>query len=307
MSRVAAPTVRTSIGGVSVAGTGADFARDFEEAMPVVYHGAMPISALFGPLSELVLPLAIALASASVWAVFGHDRRTRFVPERIEPPEGPLAIALMAVAGGSASLRAAAANVADLAQRGALRVSVARRDGRGVWTFDPVPGVSLSAAEADLVEALGHGSGSRAFRRRLAAEAAEGGWFRADPAHVRGIYAVVALLVAIWLFFRAGDTGLGLLSALGTAAALLLFGWAMPRRTAKGDALASQAQGFRRAMREGARRLSPSVWPWAIAFGLEAEMLAAHGAPAWLRREGVDEGAAVDGFVAAVEDVLGDR
>jgi hypothetical protein len=281
-------------------------ARDFEEAMVVVYHVPMSIYSVFGLFSELGTELLILSVSALAWAAFGRDHRTRFVPERRDPPEAPVAIALMCVDGGSVSLRAIAATVADLAERGALRVAAEERGGRTAWTFDVVPGASFSPAEAALVEALGHGSGSKGFRRQVAMDASAEGWFRADPMHVRGAYAVVALLVAVWLFFRAGDTALGLLSVLGTAFAVLLFGWAMPRRTSRGDDVAAQAEGFRRMLREGAGRLPPGAWPWAFAFGLEPEMRAAHGAPAWLRREGVHENTAVDGFVAAVGGVLGE-
>lgn len=274
--------------------------------MGVVYHAPMSISSVFGLFSELGTELLILSVSALAWAAFGRDHRTRFVPERRDPPEAPVAIALMCVDGGSVSLLAIAATVADLAERGALRVAAEDRGGRTAWTFDVVPGASFSSAEAALVEALGHGSGSKGFRRQVAMDASAEGWFRADPTHVRGAYAVVALLVAVWLFFRAGDTGRGLLSVFGTALVVLLFGWAMPRRTAKGDALVAQARGFRETLRESAGRLPPAAWPWAFAFGLEAEMRAAHGPPAWLSLDGADEKTAVDGFVAAVAEVLGD-
>jgi uncharacterized membrane protein YgcG len=270
--------------------------------------------------------LAVLLAAGVPVIVVRRRRwrpRTGSLKRAAEPPEDLRPGQVGTLIDGIANPRDFAATIADLAARGYLVIEPAgenppdwlltrldRRDGLleyeqvlldGLFTGQQAgsaqPMRHLTALDRDFTGTL------RQAQRALYADVVSRGWFTARPDRTRlawraaGAALVVGGMLAIVVM--AAYTRLGIIPVPVVAAGLVFAGSAqwMPRRTAKGDALAEHVLRFRRSIAAEAGA-GPSAeragvlfgyLPYAIAFGCAAAWadlgVAVYGgtSPSWFR------------------------
>ena len=229
-------------------------------------------------------PVAIGIAAVVLvgglwlvgwlWWTRGRDRgaiRGAIVPE-YEPPAKLRPAQLGVLVDETADPRDLIATIVDLAVRGYLVITEHAKHGlfgHADWTLDKKKsGDDLLPYERRLCEGLFAAGDSvllsslkgifaptlTGAEKLLYADATEHGWFVADPARVRTVYAgsgCVTALVGIGLVFLLGRSfGWGFAGAalVPVGIALLVMNRAMPARTATGSALLAQTLGFKRYM-----------------------------------------------------------
>jgi hypothetical protein len=230
--------------------------------------------------SPVALGVAAAVLVGGLWLVWwlwwtrGRDRgavRGAIVPE-YEPPAKLRPAQLGVLVDESADPRDLVATIVDLAVRGYLVITEHAKHGlfgRADWTLEKKkPGDDLLPYERRLFDGLFAAGDSvllsslkgifaptlTGAEKLLYADATERGWFVADPARVRTVYAglgCLTALVGIGLVFLLGRTlgwGFAGLAVVPVGIAILVMNRAMPARTATGSALFAQALGFKRYM-----------------------------------------------------------
>lgn len=270
---------------------------------------AFVIIALGGPLLLLAL-----------WYLFGRDKPTAWRAEFLpQPPDDTPPGVVGTLLDERADLQDVLATIADLAQRGYLRIR--ETDGFGAPEFERTAkdDANLASFERLMLDALLRGQVKRRLEEvrgsfyayldglqdDLYRQVVERGFFPSNPLATRNLY------------FRVGKWGALLLPLVGFAIACFAFAFAplaflplcgletlfiallglsrvMPQRTPKGALAAAQWNAFKRYLAhlenydsvQAARAKFAEYLPYAIAFGLEKTWiekfkLADTPAPAW--------------------------
>ena len=249
------------------------------------------------PLAAPVLALVVCTL---VWWRVGRDPATRPIVARWEPPKGMTPADCGALGDHVVHLRHVTATIVDLAVRGYLAIA---RVGDG-WTFErrraPEAWGDLLPHETRLMQALFgelewrdveslrgmFGHDADAEREMIGERLVSCGWYRTNPAAVRGAWAtggvgVIAAGVAAW--WAGADLGAGPLPlAIGGIASGLVvcaFSFIMPARTLRGaEAYAgvlglkeflSRVDGDRLARLPKTPETFERLLPYAIALGVE--------------------------------------
>jgi uncharacterized protein (TIGR04222 family) len=230
--------------------------------------------------SPVALGIAAAVLVGGLWLVWwlwwtrGRDRgraRGAIVAE-YEPPAKLRPAQVGLLVDETADPRDLVATIVDLAVRGYLSITEHPKEGlfgHADWTLDRrEPGDDLLPYERRLSDGIFAGRKSvrlsalkgtfvptlKDAESLLYKDAKQRGWFVADPAMVRTIYAglgCVTALVGVGLVFLLGMSfgwGLAGLAIVPVGIALLVMNRAMPARTESGSALLAQALGFKRYM-----------------------------------------------------------
>lgn len=265
-------------------------------------------AALIAPLQYLVGRDRKAVGSATDVAFsdqIEHGERvplrdTTAIPVEFVPPDKLRPGQLGVLRNEVASTQDVSATIVDLAVRGYLRIEEVT-DGKKVSDYRLV---LLPAADRTplleyeqflMNELFGHGptvalsslknkfaSSMSTMRSMLNDDAATNGWFAARPDHVRSIWALIGVVVAIAggviTFFLARESRYGLFGLPVVAAGLAIMVGArwMPRRTPKGTGVYRRLRGFEdfiqnsekhRAQFAERQNIFTEYLPYAIAFG----------------------------------------
>lgn len=257
---------------------------------------AFVIILIGGPLLLLVL-----------WYLFGRDKPTTFAAEFLpNPPDDALPGVVGALLDEQADLRDIVATVADLAQRGFLRIREADSSGSPIYERTARAATDLAPFENAILDTLMGSSVQRPLaeirgsfyyrvddlKNALYREVVARGLFSANPFETRALYYRIgkwgALLIPCLAFATACFTivfapmvFLPLLALEIFFIAVVFLSRVMPQRTTKGATAAAQWNAFRRYLEnlekytqtQTAQENFAAYLPYAIAFGLEKTWL----------------------------------
>jgi len=261
----------------------------------------------YAALAALLIAIGGPLALLLLWFLLGRDKPTTFAAEFLpKPPDDTPPGVVGTLLDERADLQDILATVADLAQRGYLRIREADVFGSPEFERTAKDDADLASFERLTLDALLHGK----VRRRLEEvrgsfyaylgglqddlyrQVVERGFFPSSPFATRNFYFALArwgaLLVPLvgavtacyWIPF-APLVFLPLVALEIFLIALLGLSRVMPQRTAQGAAAAAKWNAFRRYLAhvekytqtQNARDQFAAYLPYAVAFGLEASWL----------------------------------
>ncbi|MBR9990252.1 MAG: DUF2207 domain-containing protein [Gemmatimonadetes bacterium] len=262
--------------------------------------------------SVLFAPFLAMFAMFALWRRFGRDPDPGSVYVRYEPPPDMTPAEAGTLIDDRADLRDITATLVDLAVRGFAQIDEKSKDqlfglissrDYEITLLHPEQWPQLKPHERALLQALSvHSHDDRVLlsdlqnefykhlpeiRKHLTRSLVDGGFYVRNPAVVRTVWIVVAVVSATAVLAFAGLLGsyytvspvAAFMAAAATAIIVAVVGWLMPRRTMDGARTHNWLRGFEeflsRVEKDRLERLidSPAVFekflPYAMAFGVE--------------------------------------
>jgi uncharacterized membrane protein len=260
----------------------------------------------------LAIPVVVFVGMLNLWRTRGRDPRLGPIVTLYEPPSQMAPAELGTLIDGRPDMRDITAGIVDLAVRGYVHIAETETErffglsSHTDYTFtvkgDRSTWSTLKDHERHLLEALFEGSADSVrlsdlknkFYRKLPglrddlyAGLVNGGLYGARPDRVRLLYIVMGVVVGGAIVYLGGlmTSTLGMQSLAATVAGvasgaiIVLFGWFMPSRTARGARELEKVLGFREFLsRVESDRLermikTPEMFekylPYAMALGVE--------------------------------------
>lgn len=260
----------------------------------------------------LVIPPLIFAAMYRLWRKRGRDPELAPIAAQYEPPPQMTPAELGTLVDGKPDMRDITASIVDLAVRGFLHIEEVENErffglytdrdytftlkkDRGQWT-------ALKPHERDLLEAMFTGAGTSVtlsdlknkfykhlpgLREELYGRLVKDGFYTGRPDRVRLAYVIGGILLGVLigvasaaiLTARGMQPVSGIAAGVASALIVVVFGWFMPSRTARGTRELEKVLGFREFLsRVEADRLdrlvkTPEMFekflPFAMALGVE--------------------------------------
>lgn len=261
----------------------------------------------YAVLAAFLIAIGGPLALLLLWFLLGRDKPTTFAAEFLpKPPDDTPPGVVGTLLDERADLQDILATVADLAQRGYLRIREADVFGSPAYERTAKSDADLATFEKEMLGALLRGQAMRrledvrgsfyyyvdSLKAALYDEVVARGFFPASPLATRNFYFALArwgaLLVPVigavtacyWIAY-APLAFLPLVALEIFFIALLGLSRVMPQRTAKGATAAAKWNAFRRYLAQiekytevqNARDQFAAYLPYAVAFGLESSWL----------------------------------